>query len=51
MNINKIGKVKLNGYRCRCGHEWLSRNNLVPKVCPKCKSPNYDKLYDLRYKK
>ena len=50
MNVNSFGKVKLSGYRCRCGHEWLPRK-LIPKVCPKCKSPNYGKPYDLRYKK
>ena len=39
-----IGKVQLWGYRCRCGHEWLARNKKeVPRVCPDCKSPNWDK--------
>ena len=39
----QIGSVALPGYRCRCGHEWLSRKaNKVPRVCPKCKSPNWD---------
>lgn len=34
-------KVQLWGYRCvRCGHEWLPRD---PKVCPKCKSPYWDR--------
>ncbi len=40
----KLGKVLLEGYRCRCGHEWLSRDKTQePRVCPKCKSPNWDK--------
>lgn len=39
-----IGKVQLWGYRCRCGHEWLARNkDEPPRVCPKCKSANWDK--------
>lgn len=33
----------LEGYRCRCGHEWLKRGELEPRVCPKCKSPNFDR--------
>lgn len=27
--------------RCRCGHEWLPRGER-PRVCPKCKSANWD---------
>lgn len=29
--------------RCRCGHEWLTRTKERPRVCPKCKSANWDK--------
>ncbi len=37
-----IGNVKLDGYRCRCGHEWLARvKGTEPTVCPKCKSPRW----------
>ena len=37
-------KVPLMGYRCeRCKHEWLPRNKEAPRVCPKCKSPYWDK--------
>jgi predicted Zn-ribbon and HTH transcriptional regulator len=40
-----IGSVLLQGYRCRCGHEWLPRNKAErPRVCPSCKSPNWDRL-------
>jgi len=37
--------VKLSGFKCeRCGHEWLPRNHEDrPRVCPKCKSPYWDK--------
>lgn len=40
----EIGMVLLKGCRCRCGHEWLPRNaEEKPRVCPKCKSPNWDR--------
>jgi predicted Zn-ribbon and HTH transcriptional regulator len=40
----QIGMVLLQGCRCRCGHEWLSREKgEKPRVCPKCKSPNWDR--------
>lgn len=41
--------VKLDGYRCeRCEHEWLPRagktyGKELPLVCPKCKSPYWNK--------
>jgi len=44
-----LGMVQLLGARCRCGHEWLPRardgSGAVerPTVCPKCKSPRWDK--------
>ena len=39
----EIGVVFLRGCRCRCGHEWLPRDKTEhPRVCPKCKSPNWD---------
>ena len=43
-----IGMVQLLGCRCRCGHEWLPRDHEKgerPSVCPKCKSPRWDKPY------
>jgi len=40
----KIGMVMLQGCRCRCGHEWLPREGTEkPRVCPKCKSPYWDR--------
>jgi predicted Zn-ribbon and HTH transcriptional regulator len=39
----EIGMVSLQGARCRCGHEWLPRGVERPSVCPKCKSPRWDK--------
>lgn len=39
-----LGRVMLLGCRCRCGHEWLPREATeTPRVCPKCKSPYWDK--------
>lgn len=44
MNDKKtIGMVPLLGCRCRCGHEWLPREPEKPRVCPKCKSANWDR--------
>ena len=38
-------KIQLWGYRCeRCQHEWLPREkDKAPRVCPKCKSPYWDR--------
>jgi hypothetical protein len=40
-----IGAVEITmlSCRCRCGHEWIARQNERPRVCPKCKTPNWDK--------
>src|ERR1700682_6338676 len=41
-----MAKVKfMGGHRCqRCGHEWFPRDkDQEPKVCPKCKSPYWNK--------
>jgi predicted Zn-ribbon and HTH transcriptional regulator len=43
-NKPEIGVVPLMGCRCRCGHEWLPRDkDDRPRVCPKCKSANWDR--------
>ncbi len=40
----EIGMVKIDGCRCRCGHEWRPHNFPErPAVCPKCKTANWDK--------
>ena len=42
--LAQTGEVLLKGCRCRCGHEWLPRNRSErPRVCPRCKSPNWDR--------
>jgi len=48
VNGKEIGDVLLPGFRCRCGHEWFSRNHERPRVCPSCKSANWDKPYKFR---
>ena len=27
----------------RCNHKWVPRSENIPKVCPKCKSPYWNK--------
>jgi len=42
--IISMAVIKISGYRCeRCGHEWTPRNKEEPLVCPKCKSPYWNK--------
>ena len=44
---------KVTAYHCRCGHEWVPkavRQTVSPRVCPKCKSANWDQPYQLRRK-
>ncbi|MFN2543331.1 MAG: hypothetical protein ABR600_02000 [Actinomycetota bacterium] len=37
-------RIEVNGYRCaRCGHEWVPRKAEHPRVCPRCKSPFWDR--------
>jgi ribosomal protein L37AE/L43A len=39
-----MGEIKLDGYLCeRCTHKWVGRNGSKPIVCPKCKSPYWDR--------
>ncbi|MEM4137712.1 MAG: hypothetical protein QXF48_03500 [Candidatus Anstonellaceae archaeon] len=41
-----MAKKEIKVYECkceRCGHEWITRSEDVPTVCPKCKSPYWDK--------
>lgn len=38
-----MGRVSLHGFKCeRCNHLWVPRDDTLPKVCPKCKSPYWD---------
>ena len=45
------GTFKVTAYRCRCGHEWVPkdlRQEEPPRVCPKCKSYNWDRPHQFR---
>ena len=47
----EIGMVNLLGCRCRCGHEWYPHGGERPRVCPKCKSANWDRPKKFERKK
>lgn len=37
-------KIQVDGFKCeRCGHEWIPRTKEQPIICPKCKSPYWNK--------
>jgi len=37
-------KIQISAYKCeRCSHEWPPRKNTAPVVCPKCKSPYWNR--------
>jgi len=41
-----MSKKEIKVYECkceRCKHEWITRSEDAPIVCPKCKSPYWDK--------
>jgi hypothetical protein len=40
-----MARVQIWGFKCeRCGHEWAPREpGQAPTVCPKCKSPYWDR--------
>src|SRR4051812_18064662 len=40
-----MARIKIDGFKCdRCGHEWAPREpEQAPTVCPKCKSPYWDR--------
>lgn len=29
---------------CKCKHKWKQRGKKIPKVCPSCKNPNWNKI-------
>jgi len=36
--------MNLSHFKClRCDHEWIPRREEHPRVCPKCKSPYWDR--------
>ena len=39
-----MSKLKLPEFGCkRCNHKWIPRKSEKPIICPKCKSPYWDK--------
>lgn len=40
-----MARIMIAGFRCeRCDHEWVPREkDEEPRVCPKCKSPYWDR--------
>jgi hypothetical protein len=40
-----MAKIKLDAFQCeRCSHKWVPIDmDNPPKVCPKCKSPYWDR--------
>ena len=49
-----VAIIKINGYACeRCNHEWVPRSKIdeLPTICPKCKSPYWNKLRQTDKKK
>ena len=46
-------QLTVTAFRCRCGYEWTSRrldNTERPRVCPDCKSANWDRPHKFRRK-
>src|SRR5207245_962730 len=44
--------ITVMGYRCeRCGHEWVPRGDIAgdPRVCPKCKTPYWNRPRKMSY--
>jgi len=42
-----MAKKEIKVYECqceRCEHSWITRTEEIPIVCPKCKSPYWNKL-------
>lgn len=46
-------KIEVEGFQCeRCGHKWVPRGSgEEPAVCPKCKSPYWNKPRKRKKKK
>lgn len=37
-------EINIKGNKCyRCEHKWIQREENKPAVCPKCKSPYWDR--------
>ena len=39
-----MAEIKVSGYQCeRCQYIWVPRREQRPVICPKCKSPYWDR--------
>ncbi len=41
-----MAQILISGFRCeRCEHEWVPKGQKLslPRVCPRCKNPNWNK--------
>ena len=42
-------QITVWGFRCeRCNHEWAPRGQVEPRVCPRCKSPYWNRPKGIR---
>ncbi len=40
----RMPEVTITAFKCeRCEHIWLPKSDRRPTICPKCKSPYWDK--------
>ena len=42
----EMAQILISGFRCeRCEHEWVPKGQKLslPRVCPRCKNPNWNK--------
>ncbi len=49
-----MAKREIKVYECqceRCKHKWVTRSEGLPIVCPRCKSPYWDKPLNKNKKK
>jgi hypothetical protein len=50
--VEQMHEIKVSGFRCsRCKHEWVPNSpDKKPKVCPRCKSPYWDRERKVKIK-
>ena len=47
-----MAEIEIPGFKCiRCEHKWAPRTNRKPVICPKCKSPYWDRARDISTKR
>lgn len=43
MSDEQVSEIVKKWVCQRCGHKWIPRHENRPKICPKCKSPYWDR--------